>query len=46
MDTVVGEVSQRPVDVCGCIQLLPCLSMRFDRYGWSESGARMVLMLR
>jgi hypothetical protein len=31
---------------CGCIPSLPGLLSRFDRYGWSESGARMVLMLR
>jgi hypothetical protein len=31
---------------CDCIALLPCLTSRFDRYGWSESGARIVPQLR
>ena len=45
-DVGVDEGSDRVVVGCDCIALLPCLASRFDRYGWSESGARIVPQLR
>jgi hypothetical protein len=41
VDAVLAVVAE-----CDCITLLLCLASRFDRYGWSGSGAGMVLMLR